>query len=206
MESCFLMQGLLCVRQYFKDGNAAEKALAEKIDELWRAMEFDWYTRGGREVLYWHWSPNYGWEMDFPLEGYNECLIAYILAAASPTHSIPADCYHKGWARSGAIRTTAAPYGYNLELKHNGAEATGGPLFWAHYSWIGLDPRRLADAAVQMAVAILRGEQPQVNDTTTYDNGVRVVPSYLLKSQIITKDDVRTALIDTGYVTEEELR
>lgn len=145
VESCFLMQGLLCVRQYFKDGNAAEKALAEKIDELWRAMEFDWYTRGGREVLYWHWSPNYGWEMDFPLEGYNECLIAYILAAASPTHSIPADCYHKGWARSGAIRTTAAPYGYNLELKHNGAEATGGPLFWAHYSWIGLDPRRLAD-------------------------------------------------------------
>ena len=74
------------------------------------------------------------------------------------------------------------------------------------YSTIFKDTRRLADAAVQMAVAILRGEQPQVNDTTTYDNGVRVVPSYLLKSQIITKDDVRTALIDTGYVTEEELR
>ena len=74
------------------------------------------------------------------------------------------------------------------------------------YSTIFKDTRRLADAAVQMAMAILRGEQPQVNDTTTYDNGVRVVSSYLLKSQIITKDDVRAALIDTGYVTEEELR
>ena len=58
---------------------------------------------------------------------------------------MPADCYHKGWARSGAIKTTAAPYGYALELKHNGAEDTGGPLFWAHYSWIGLDPRKLSD-------------------------------------------------------------
>ena len=145
VESCFLMQSLLCVRQYFKDGNAAEQALAKKIDELWRTMEFDWYTRGGRDVIYWHWSPTYGWEMNFPLEGYNECLIVYILAAASPTHSVPADCYHKGWARSGAIKTTAAPYGYALELKHNGAEDTGGPLFWAHYSWIGLDPRKLSD-------------------------------------------------------------
>ena len=108
-------------------------------------MEFDWYRRNGSDVLYWHWSPDYGWEMNFPLEGYNECLIAYILAASSPTHSIPSACYHKGWARNGGIKSTAAPYGYPLELKHNGAEATGGPLFWAHYSWIGLDPRNLTD-------------------------------------------------------------
>ncbi len=145
VESCFLMQGLLCVRQYFKDGNVAEKALASKIDALWRDMEFDWYTHGGQDVIYWHWSPNYAWEMNFPLEGYNECLIVYILAAASPTHPVPASAYHKGWARSGGITTTAAPYNHPLELKHNGAEATGGPLFWAHYSWIGLDPRNLSD-------------------------------------------------------------
>ena len=145
VESCFLMQGLLCVRQYFKDGNEAEKALASKIDALWRDMEFDWYTHGGQDVIYWHWSPNYAWEMNFPLEGYNECLIVYILAAASPTHPVPASAYHKGWARSGGITTTAAPYNHPLELKHNGAEATGGPLFWAHYSWIGLDPRNLSD-------------------------------------------------------------
>ncbi len=145
VESCFLMQGLLCARQYFNGTSDAERALVEKINALWHAMEFDWYTRGGQEVIYWHWSPDYGWEMNFPLEGYNECLIVYILAAASPTHSVPAACYHKGWARSGGIKSTAAPFGLPLEVKHNGAEHTGGPLFWAHYSWIGLDPRNLKD-------------------------------------------------------------
>ena len=145
VESCFLMESLLCVRQYFCSGNDEEKALAEKIDKLWREMEFDWYTKGGEDVIYWHWSPEYGWEMNFPLEGYNECLIVYILAAASPTHSVPAECYHKGWARSGGIKSDAVYYGLPLELKHNGAEMTGGPLFWAHYSYIGLEPRNLKD-------------------------------------------------------------
>ena len=145
VESCFLMESLLCVRQYFRSGNDEEKALAEKIDKLWREMEFDWYTKGGEDVIYWHWSPEYGWEMNFPLEGYNECLIVYILAAASPTHSVPAECYHKGWARSGGIKSDAVYYGLPLELTHNGAEMTGGPLFWAHYSYIGLDPRNLKD-------------------------------------------------------------
>ena len=145
VESSFLMVGLLCVRQYFKDRNTEEQQLVSKINELWHSMEFDWYRRNDSDVLYWHWSPDYGWEMNFPLEGYNECLITYVLAASSPTHSISVDCYHKGWARNGGIKSTAAPYGYPLELRHNGAEATGGPLFWAHYSWIGLDPRNLTD-------------------------------------------------------------
>ena len=145
VESSFMMASLLCVRQYFRNGNEKEKQLASKIDSLWRSMEFDWYTRGGQDVIYWHWSPDYGWEMNFPLKGYNECMIVYILAASSPTHPVPASAYHKGWARDGAIVSDAAPYGYPLRLKHNGAEQTGGPLFWAHYSWIGLDPRHLKD-------------------------------------------------------------
>ncbi|MBR1803421.1 MAG: beta-glucosidase [Muribaculaceae bacterium] len=145
VESCFLMQGLLCARQYLNSNTEAEKNLVRRINGLWEGMEFDWYTRGGQDVLYWHWSPTYEWVMNFPLEGYNECLIVYVLAAASPTHTVPASCYHKGWARSGGITSDAAPDGFPLELKHNGAEATGGPLFWAHYSWIGLDPRGLKD-------------------------------------------------------------
>lgn len=145
VESCFLMQGLLCARQYLNRDTEQERGLVARINALWHDMEFDWYTQGGQEVIYWHWSPNYGWEMNFPLEGYNECMIVYILAAASPTHSVPASCYHKGWARSGGIRSDAAPYDCPLQVKHNGAEATGGPLFWAHYSWIGLDPRGLSD-------------------------------------------------------------
>lgn len=107
-------------------------------------MEFDWY-QNGKDVIYWHWSPNYGWEMNFPLEGYNEALIVYVLAASSPTHPVPASAYHNGWARGGNIKTSAAPYGLPLELKHNGAEELGGPLFWAHYSYIGLDPRKIKD-------------------------------------------------------------
>ena len=145
VESCFLMQGLLCARQYLNRDTEQERGLVARINALWHAMEFDWYTRGGQDVIYWHWSPDYGWEMNFPLEGYNECMIVYIMAAASPTHGVPASCYHKGWARARGIKSDAAPYGCPLQVKHNGAEATGGPLFWAHYSWIGLDPRGLSD-------------------------------------------------------------
>lgn len=144
VESAFLMQGLLIVREYFKNGNNREKELAQKIDTLWREMEWDWYLNG-QDVLYWHWSPEYNWEMNFPLEGYNECLITYILAASSPTHSIPASAYHNGWARGGAITSNNEAYGYPLILKHNGAEEYGGPLFWAHYSYIGLSPKGLKD-------------------------------------------------------------
>ena len=145
VESSFLMQGLLIAREYFKEGSDEEKQLAADIDKLWRDMEFDWYTQGGKDVLYWHWSPDYGWEMNFPLEGYNECLITYILAASSPTHPVSPEAYHKGWARSGGIVSANEAYGLPLVLKHNGSEKMGGPLFWAHYSWIGLDPRGLKD-------------------------------------------------------------
>ena len=146
VETAYLMQGFLCVRQYFKDGNNAEKQLAADIDKLWRGVDWSWFTRGGQEVLYWHWSPNYGWEMNFPVEGYNECLILYVLAASSPTNSVPAEVYTKGWARNGnIITTTGGKYGYELTLRHNGAEEYGGPLFWSHYSFLGLDPRGLKD-------------------------------------------------------------
>lgn len=145
VETAYLMQGLLCVRQYFAGGNEEEKALATRMDQLWKNVEWDWHTQGGKDVLYWHWSPSHGWEMDFPIEGYNECLITYVLAAASPTHGVGAEVYHDGWARSGGIKTDVTTYGHPLSLKHNGAEKYGGPLFWAHYSYLGLDPRKLED-------------------------------------------------------------
>lgn len=144
VESCFLMESLLCVRQYFKDGNKEEVALANKVDKLWKEMEFDWY-QNNQDAIFWHWSPSYGWEMNFPLKGYDETLIVYILAASSPTHGVSPDAYHKCWARSGAIKSDSAPYGFPLEVKHNGAEEFGGPLFWSQYSWVGLDPRNLKD-------------------------------------------------------------
>lgn len=150
VETSFMIQGLLCVRQYFKEGNEKEKQLAARIDKLWKEVEFDWY-RNGKNVLYWHWSPTYGWEMNFPVHGYNECLIMYVLAASSPTHTVPAEVYHDGWAENGKINDVnkpdgiAANYSYKLQMKHQGDAWNGGPLFWAHYSYLGLDPRGLKD-------------------------------------------------------------
>lgn len=145
VETSFLLQGLLCARQYFRDGNEAEKALANRIDKLWKETEFDWYRDGGQNVLYWHWSPSYGWKMNFPVRGYNECLIMYVLAASSPTHSIPPEVYHQGWAGNGAIRHQSVYKNDTLNLFYQGNPPQGGPLFWAHYSYLGLDPRRLKD-------------------------------------------------------------
>jgi hypothetical protein len=144
VETAYLMQGLLCAREYFSTGSDDERRLAAAVDTLWRGVEWDWYCRG-EHALYWHWSPTYGWAMNLPIKGYNECLIAYVLGASSPTHAIPPAAYHECWARGGAIRDSTSAFGYRLELRHNGADERGGPLFWAHYSFLGLDPRGLKD-------------------------------------------------------------
>jgi hypothetical protein len=144
VETSFMLQGLLAVRQYFRNGNDNEKTLANRIDKLWKDVDFNWY-RNGKNVLYWHWSPTYAWEMNFPVTGYNECLIMYVLGASSPTHGIPAEVYHEGWAQNGKINHTTTKYGHTLTLSHNDAQEYGGPLFWSHYSYLGLDPRGLKD-------------------------------------------------------------
>ncbi|MCF8347517.1 MAG: DUF3131 domain-containing protein [Bacteroidales bacterium] len=145
VETAYLVQGLLTARQYFQSGNEAEQLLAAQIDTLYAGVEWDWFTRGGQKVLYWHWSPEYQWDMNLPIEGYNECLITYVLAASSPTHSISADVYHEGWAQNGKMKENHEAYGLTLALNHNGNRRYGGPLFWAHYSYLGLDPRQLTD-------------------------------------------------------------
>ncbi len=146
VETAFLIQGLLTVKEYFKDGNEREKRLANAIQQLWEEVEWDWYTKGGEDVLYWHWSPTFGWEMNFPVGGYNEALIMYILAAASPTHPIKKEVYEKGWARNGAIKKDTVYYGLPTVLDHYEHDNSPvGPLFWAHYSYLGLDPNGLSD-------------------------------------------------------------
>ena len=142
VETAFMAQGLIAMRQYLKTSVPGEKALIDRITALYNGIEWDWYTRGGQNVLYWHWSPNYGWDMNFQLRGYNETLITYVMAAASPTHTIPATAYHQGYARSGGIKNGKTFYGYVLPLGYD----YGGPLFFAHYSFLGLDPRNLSDA------------------------------------------------------------
>ena len=145
VETCYLLQGLLSVRQYFDHGNPAEKKLAARINILWRDVDFDWYRNGGQNVLFWHWSPTYGWKKNFPVHGYNECLILYVMAASSPTHSIPAEVYHEGWAQNGAINKLSFYKDDTLHLHMQGNPPHGGPLFWSQYSYLGLDPRGLKD-------------------------------------------------------------
>ncbi|MDP3180631.1 MAG: glucoamylase family protein [Bacteroidota bacterium] len=144
VETAYLVQGLICVKNYMKQDVPSEKALADKITKLCNEVEWSWY-QNGKPALYWHWSPNYNWEMNFAIEGYNECLIAYVLGASSPTYPLSPEAYHKCWARGGGINSETTKYGYTLKLKHNGAAEYGGPLFWSHYSYLGLDPRNLKD-------------------------------------------------------------
>lgn len=142
VETAFLAQGLICVKEYFKNGSTDEAALATQADELWKGIEWDWYTQNQNE-LYWHWSPNNGFSMNLQLKGYNETLIAFILGAASPDYTLDPEVYHQGWANNGNIVTSTSQYGIPLILDHAGSGT--GPLFWAHYSFLGLNPTNLSD-------------------------------------------------------------
>ncbi len=141
VESSFLFQGLLCARQYFNADNNVEKELRNRINGLWNDVEWNWFTRGGRDVLYWHWSPNNDWAMNFAVRGFNECLIMYVLAACAERYPVPASAYHKGWAESNFFKNGKKFYGIELPLGFD----YGGPLFFSHYSFLGLDPRGLKD-------------------------------------------------------------
>jgi hypothetical protein len=142
VETSFLFQGLLTAKQYFNKTTADETGLRNTIQQLWAAVEWDWYRQGGQNVLYWHWSPNYAWQMNFPLRGYYEALITYVLAVASPTKPVPASLYNQGWAGLPTYVSNKTYYGYKLSV----GPAAGGPLFFAHYSFIGFDPRGKKDA------------------------------------------------------------
>lgn len=147
VETAFLAQGLICVKEYFKNGSDEEKALATKADTLWKGVEWNWYTNN-KNTLYWHWSPNFNFNINLELKGYNEVLITYVLAAASPDYSIEKEVYDNGWASNGGIKSSNSKYNLPLLVKHAGSQEYGGPLFWAHYSYLGLNPNGLSDAYV----------------------------------------------------------
>jgi hypothetical protein len=141
VETSFLMMGLLCAREYFARDTAEEAAARSRISILWNDVEWDWFTQGGDKVLYWHWSPYNGWAMNHAIWGWNECLITYVLAASSPRHSIEPAVYHDGFARGPGFQNRKSWYGIELPLGMD----YGGPLFFTHYSFLGLDPRGLTD-------------------------------------------------------------
>lgn len=143
VETSYLMQGLLTARQYFdSQTDANEIDLRNKINVLWNGIEWTWFQQNNQNVLYWNWSPNYAWTINVPVRGWNETLITYVLAASSTTHPIPKIVYDNGFANNGAIKNGNSYYGYVLSL----GPPLGGPLFFEHYSFLGIDPNGLSDA------------------------------------------------------------
>ena len=141
VETSYLMEGLLAARQFFNGTSTDEVNLRNTINKLYQNVEWDWFTNG-QNTLYWHWSPNYGWDTHQQVNGWNEALITYIMAASSPTHSIKLATYKNGWARNGAMKNGNTYYGVQLPL----GPSNGGPLFFEHYSFMGIDPNGLVDA------------------------------------------------------------
>jgi len=144
VETAFLVQGLICVKEYFKDGSTQEQELSNLADTLWKGVEWDWYTQGDQSLT-WHWSPDNGFQIDLQLRGYNETMITYILAAASPDYPIDLIDYTNGWANNGNIVSGNVQYGLPLVLNHPGSPQLGGPLFFSHYSFLALNPSNLSD-------------------------------------------------------------
>lgn len=159
VETAFMIQGLLVARQYFNRDTPAENEIRETITRLWHEVEWDWYRqKPDSPVLYWHWSPDHGFYIGHPLVGWNETLIVYLLAIASPTHPVPAELWHTGWAGAAPLnvryrqtwsRTTDGDhftngntyYGIKLEV----GSGSGADLFFTHFSFMGFDPRNLRD-------------------------------------------------------------
>lgn len=143
VETSFLMMGLLTARQYFNGVDAAETNLRNDINSLYNAVEWNWFRKNNENVLYWHWSPNFNWNINLQIRGWNECLITYVLAASSSTYGIPASVYTNGFANNGTPPFTNGNNYYGIQLPLG--EANGGPLFFAHYSFLGINPNGLND-------------------------------------------------------------
>jgi hypothetical protein len=141
VETSFLIMGLICAREYFSEDAPFEEKIRGQANYIWQDVEWDWFTRGGREVLSWHWSPNNGWALDLDIRGWNECLITYVLAASAPRYAIDPRVYHQGFAVGRDFSNGKSYYDIPLPL----GLPFGGPLYFAHYSFCGIDPRGLQD-------------------------------------------------------------
>ena len=148
VETSYLVQGLLSSRQYFNEAGSAETNLRNDINTICNRVEWSWFRNGNQNVLFWHWSPNYNWEMNLPVRGWNESLITYVLAASSTTFPIPASVYNNGWKGAGGFANGNIYYSYPLPL----GPPLGGPLFFSHYSFLGINPNGLVDPSANYAI------------------------------------------------------
>ncbi len=144
VETSYMLQGLLCARQYFNSTtDANEISLRSAINNLYNNVDYNWYRQNGQNVLTWNWSPQYNFDINVQVTGWCEALITYVLGASSPNSAaaIPKIVYTNGWAQNGGEKNGNTYYGNVLPL----GPADGGPLFFAHYSFLGINPNGLSD-------------------------------------------------------------
>ncbi|MEI9947003.1 MAG: glucoamylase family protein [Chitinophagaceae bacterium] len=143
VETSYLLMGFLCAREYFNKEIPREIYLRKRINQMWGAANWNWHTKNENK-LYWHWSPNNGFDMNFPVWGWNECLITYIMSASSVYHAISKDVYDGTWVGSFGFKNGKEYYGYKLPLGND--KDKGGPLFFEQYTFQGIDPNGLTDS------------------------------------------------------------
>lgn len=142
VETAFLIQGILTVRQYFSRDTVVENEIRLRATQMWEGVEWDWFRRtADGPAIYWHWSPTRDWYVNMPIIGFNEAMIVYLLAIASPTHPVPASMYDTGWTNNPNYANGRDFYGIHLSV----GTSYGGPLFFTHYSFLGFDPREKWD-------------------------------------------------------------
>lgn len=164
VETSFLMMGLLTARQFFDADTPAEKKLRDKITTLWENV--DWPAHVKDDQLFWHWSPQHGFDMNLPIEGWNEALITHIMAQASPTHPVTAEIYHQGWCGGKDFKNDTKndpPLG----------PASGGPMFLSHYSFLGLCPTGLQDAYADYGAQVTAHAKRQYQHCTDNPGGFK---------------------------------
>jgi hypothetical protein len=142
VETSYLMMGLLSARAYFTGNTPKERYLVKTINEMWDAADWNWHTQNDSKKFLWHWSPKSGFDKDFPVKGWNEALIAYIISAASSRHPISKEAYERTWVSTRSWRNGRSYYGYTLPL---GNWPGGGPLFFSQYTFMAVDPNDLTD-------------------------------------------------------------
>lgn len=144
VETAFVMTGLIAAKEYFNGSDTKEVELRNYVDKFWN--EIDWSNFVHNDKLYWIWHSDKAGDKAYEhaLTGWNETLIVYILALAAPEgHNISPDVYQKCWQSNGGIyRENQKVYGYEQPL---GRPANMEGLFLAQYSFLGLDPRHMAD-------------------------------------------------------------
>jgi hypothetical protein len=143
VETSYLFMGLLCAKEYFNEDIPLQKYFRNRVTQMWDVANWNWHSKGDNKHLYWHWSPYNDFDMNFPVYGYDEALITYIVSASSPRHSISKALYENSWVKSPSWKNSKSYYGLPLPL---GNFDKGGPLFFEQYTYMGIDPRQLTDS------------------------------------------------------------